>query len=458
MKRLAVVPLIALLAGCAPDEQPGLAITNVTVIDAIAGVRADQTVIVDGDRIEYVGPAGDAPVVADTVSGQGKYLIPGLWDMHVHLTYDDRITPVMPEAFLRHGVTSVRDTGGLLRKLGPVVEEFRSDAAMAPRVFFSGPLLDGQFVVYNGEAVPEIGTRNVDPGQAYQVVGELKDAGASFIKIYEMVSPEMFSALVDAAEEHGMPIASHVPLALRASQVGGSVDSMEHFRNIELDCASNWQELQTQRVEALRNEEGLPGIALRSSLHQAQRVPAIEAFDPGRCSEVMSTLKTVIQVPTAGLNAITMYPMWEREDWREALQVLPESVRNEWQNPPSWLPEDRSEWDLTFPEFTMAMIGRMHDAGVPIGAGTDTPIGLAVPGYSLLNELEILVTAGLSPMEALAAATVQPAAFFSILDQTGSVEVGKQADLVLLGANPLDDINNIRDIEMVLLKGTPVPR
>jgi len=448
--------LVAVLAGCAPEVRPGLAITDVTLVDAINGVRAGQTVIVDGDRIEYVGPAGDAPAVEETIDGQGKYLIPGLWDMHVHVTYDERITPVMPEAFLRYGVTSVRDTGGLLENLEPVVSAWRADDAVAPRIYFSGPLLDGRFVVYNGEAVPEIGVQNVDPEKADATVKALKDAGASFIKVYEMVSPEVFNALVDAADEYGMPVASHVPLALRASQVGGSVDTMEHLRNLELDCASNWRELQDARVEALKNEEGLPGIALRSSLHSAQRVPAIEAFDAGRCDEVMSTLRNVIQVPTAGLNTIIMNPMWERSDWQQALEVLPEEVRQEWGQPPTWLPEDKSEWDMTVPKFTMEMIGRLHDAGVPIGAGTDTPIGLAVPGYSLLNELEILVDAGLSPIEALAAATVQPAALFSILDQTGSIDVGKNADLVLLRSNPLDDINNLRDIDTVVLKGRTV--
>lgn len=458
MKKILTCILFTFLAACSNNEPSGTAFTNVTVIDAINGTRENQTVVFVGDEIGYVGPDAGAPSAAETIDGNGKYLIPGLWDMHVHLTYDDRFTPLMPAEFLRYGVTSVRDTGGLLRNLLPVVEDMRSSDTLAPRVYFSGPLLDGNFVVYDGMSVPEIGVQNVDPENAGQVVGDLKSAGASFIKIYEMVSPEVFQAFVEAAAEHEMPIAAHIPLAMTASEVGGSVGSMEHLRNLELDCAANSKELHEIRKEHLKNENAMTGMALRSSLHNLQRIPAVQAFDEDRCSFVLSSLKDVIQVPTTGLNTIMLNPMWERADWGEALSFMPESVREEWQDPPGWLPADKSQWDVTFANYTMSMIGRMKVAGVPIGAGTDTPIGLAIPGYSLLNELELLVSAGLTPLEAIAAATVQPAVFLSMLEETGSIDVGKHADLVLLNADPLDDIRNVRDIELVVSKGVIVPR
>ena len=464
MKKIVTCLLLTLLVACSQDEPSstaitsGTAITNVTVVDAINGVRENQTVVFDGDEIVYVGGDAGAPRAVGTIEGKGKYLIPGLWDMHVHLTYDDRFTPTMPAEFLHYGVTSVRDTGGLLRKLLPVVDDMRSADTLAPRVYFSGPLLDGNFVVYDGQSVPEIGVQNVDPKKAGQVVADLKAAGASFIKIYEMVSPNVFRAFVDAAAEHEMPIAAHVPLAMTASEVGGSVGSMEHIRNLELDCASNSRELHDVRKELLKNENAMSGIALRSSLHNLQRTPAIHAFDEERCSRVLSSLTDVIQVPTAGLNTIMLNPMWERADWSEALSRMPESVREEWQDPPGWLPDDRSQWDVTFPKYTMSMIARMKAAGVPIGAGTDTPIGLAIPGYSLLNELEILVEAGLTPLEAIGAATVQPAVFFSILEETGTIDVGKNADMVLLASDPVQDIRNVRDIDLVIAGGIEVPR
>ena len=230
-----------------------IAIEHVTIIDAKNGQREDMTVVIDGDKILHVSPGREAPQTSKTIDGTGKFLIPGLWDMHVHLTYDDRFTDLMPATFLAYGITSVRDTGGLLHKIVPVVEEMRKPGVVAPRVFFSGPLLDGEHVVYDGNSRPEIGVRNEDVERARQNVRTLKARGADFIKIYELVSPAVFAALVEEANLQGMPIASHVPLSMTASTAGPRVDSMEHLRNVELDCANNHRELHSTRVKTLRD-------------------------------------------------------------------------------------------------------------------------------------------------------------------------------------------------------------
>ena len=120
------------------------AITNVTVIDAVNGVRKNQTVVFDGDNIVSVQTAGPPANTAESIDGTGRYLIPGLWDFHVHLTYDERLTAAMPRLFLSYGITSVRDTGGLMHEILPVVENMRAAGEVAPRVFFAGPLLDGE--------------------------------------------------------------------------------------------------------------------------------------------------------------------------------------------------------------------------------------------------------------------------------------------------------------------------
>ena len=283
---------VALLTACAEPESTATAITNVTVIDAVNGVRENQTVIFDGDEITAIRSSGPEPSVAETIDGSGKFLIPGLWDFHVHLSYDDRFTDYMPELFLSYGITSVRDTGGLMHKMLPIVEKMRAPEAIAPRVFFAGPLLDGNFVVYDGESRPEIGIRNSTPDDARAAIRNLKEQGVDFIKIYEMVSPAVFDALVETANELELPIDSHVPLSLRASTAGPSVDSIEHLRNIELDCASNAPELHETRLELLKNPDGLSGGDLRSSLHSLQRLPAIAAYDEARCDQTLSTLLT----------------------------------------------------------------------------------------------------------------------------------------------------------------------
>lgn len=231
------VPVLLAAVACEPapeGPQSGIAISNVTVIDAVSGERPGQTVLVDGDRIVAVGASNSIffSGADEVIDGSGKFLIPGLWDMHVHLTFDERFTATMPEMFIRYGITSVRDTGGLMEKLAPVVERMRAQGAVAPRVFFSGPLLDGATVVYDGIDAPEIAVPNPQAGTARTRVAELKSQGVDFIKIYEMVSPGVFAALVEAAGTHGLPIAAHVPLSMRASTAGPHVNSMEHLRNV----------------------------------------------------------------------------------------------------------------------------------------------------------------------------------------------------------------------------------
>ncbi len=458
------LPVLLAVGACGPapeGSQPAIAISNVTVIDAVSGERPGQTVLIEGDRIVLVGPVDSIYFSGshEIIDGTGKFLIPGLWDMHVHLTFDERFTAAMPEMFIRYGITSVRDTGGLMEKMAPVVERMRAQGAVAPRVFFSGPLLDGVPVVYDGIDAPEIGVPNPDAGTVRSRVAELKSQGADFIKIYEMVSPDVFAALVEAAGEHGLPIAAHVPLSMRASTAGPHVNSMEHLRNVELDCAGHSDELFEARRQRLSAGGETSGMKLRTFLHNLQRRDAIAAFDEGRCAEVLGTLRNTIQVPTARLNTLSMFPVFERDDWPEAAAGIPQAVQDEWSGPsPSpWVSRDPARRDLTVAQYTLDMIARMHEAGVPIGAGTDTPIALAIPGYSLHNELEVLVAAGLTPLEALGAATVQPARFFSLEDEMGAIGPGMRADLVLLDANPLTDISNTRTINRVIARGRLMP-
>ncbi|MEH6558314.1 MAG: amidohydrolase family protein [Oceanicoccus sp.] len=453
-KYLPVLFLITVfLTACSAIPTGGTAITNVTVIDGINGSRSNQTVIFQDDEITAVLSSTANFRVSETVDGTGKYLIPGLWDFHVHLTYDDRLTQTMPALFLSYGITSVRDTGGLLDKILPVVEAMRADTAIAPRVYFSGPLLDGKFVVYDGKSVPEIGVRNATGNEAKAMISDLKDQGVDFIKVYELVTPPVFHAMVEAANELNLPIDSHVPLSMLASEAGPLVDSIEHLRNIELDCASNSLALHKTRLERLENTEDISGYKLRSSLHKLQRLSAIADYSEQRCDRTLAALTSTTQVPTLRLNAVTVYPPYQRNGWKDAMERTPVSVQEEWAQLESKLKQSQANQDSTFADWSLFLTGRMHDKGIPIAAGTDTPIGLSVPGYSLHSELEMLVKAGLSPLDALRSATLRPAEYFSVQNELGSIEAGKKADMVLLDKNPLDDIRNTKSINAVISKG-----
>jgi hypothetical protein len=212
------------------------------------------------------------------------------------------------------------------------------------------------------------------------------------------------------------------------------------------------------RREKLSAKNIESGHALRSSIHSSQRLNAIAALDEDRCAQVLAKLTETIQVPTLRLNALPLAPPYEQIDWDDALAAMLPEVEAEWSQPNTFIPKDYEQRDLRFSNYSLQMVQRMLDAGVPVGAGTDTPIGLAIPGYSLHRELEMLVRAGMTPLQALEASTIRPTEFFRIEDQLGTIEVGKRADLVLLSANPLEDIRNTRRIDLVISKGKIIQR
>ncbi|NNE70360.1 MAG: amidohydrolase family protein, partial [Rhodothermales bacterium] len=192
------------------------------------------------------------------------------------------------------------------------------------------------------------------------------------------------------------------------------------------------------------------------SLHTAQRLPAVAAVDAARCNQIIAALRTTIQVPTLRLNAFALRPPYGRANWEQALDLLPDEQADAFRS----LGESRlasgPRTDTTFARWSMDLTGQMHRADVPIGAGTDTPIGLAIPGYSLHNELAMLVEAGLEPTDVLRSATVTPASFFGLEAEMGLVAEGMRADLILVSGNPLEDIAHLRDIRLVVSKGQVV--
>ncbi len=446
------------LVSCGPSEPPAdLAIQNVTVIDAANGAREARTVLVRDGMITAVQAADEEVDAAEVVDGSGQYLIPGLWDFHVHLTYDARFTDAMPGLFLNHGITSIRDTGGPLELVVRAVESIRAEGAIAPRVFFAGPLMDGEHVVYDGNNMPLLGIGNPDAETARANMARLAEAGVDFVKIYEMVSPEVFAVLVEEAQSRGLPMDGHVPLSMQARDVGPQVQSLEHLRNIEMDCTANPGAAVAARRRLLTNPDGLAGGALRSQLHRLYRIPSVLAYDEAACREVVASMMSTIQVPTLRLNAMALQPPFARSDWGEVLEKIPADVAAEW-GAPRAAPAGGPAADTTFPDWSLFLVDLMHQAGVPIGAGTDTPIGLAAPGYSLHSELEMLVRAGLSPIEALRSATLRPAEFFGLQGEMGTIEPGRLADLVLLAGNPLEDITQTRSVLAVVTKGMLLDR
>ena len=452
----------ALLIGCAQDspEPVDLALTHVTVIDAVNPVRRNQTVLVDDGRIIDIIDSDTAPETPATeqIDASGRYLIPGLWDFHVHFTFDKRFTDAMAGLFLYHGITNVRDTGGLLEDLLPVVDTLRSAGSNAPNIWYSGPLLDGKDVVYDGVNFPGLGIANPTPEAARANIAEIHAAGASFLKIYEMVTPEVFAAIVEEAGARNLPIDGHVPLSMRARDVAPLVQSLEHLRNYEMDCVSDPELWLATRQAELANVANEPGNVLRSRLHTLQRLTAITSEDTEVCAETTEALKATITVPTLRMNSMDLYVPFERDDFDNAMNLIPTSVSEEWRAARDALAASEEPVDTTFAEWSLRRTGELHAAGAPIAAGTDTPIGWSIPGYSLHTELEQYVEVGMTPLEALHSATVKPAEFFGLENEMGQIKAGAVADAVLLNANPLEDITATRSVEAVINRGVLLTR
>ena len=454
------LPLV--LMACSQDAVTpvDLAIRNVTVIDAINPIRNNQTVLIDQKRIVDIIDSSVALDITATqeLDASGQYLIPGLWDFHVHFTFDKRFTDAMAGLFLYHGITNVRDTGGLLEDLLPVVDTLRSAGSNAPNIWYSGPLLDGKDVVYDGVNFPGLGIANPTPEAARANIAEIHAAGASFLKIYEMVTPEVFAAIVEEAGARNLPIDGHVPLSMRARDVAPLVQSLEHLRNYEMDCVSDPELWLATRQAELANVANEPGNVLRSRLHTLQRLTAITSEDAEVCAETTEALKATITVPTLRMNSMDLYVPFERDDFDNAMNLIPTSVSEEWRAARDALAASEEPVDTTFAEWSLRRTGELHAAGAPIAAGTDTPIGWSIPGYSLHTELEQYVEVGMTPLEALHSATVKPAEFFGLENEMGQLKAGFLADAVLLSANPMENILNTRGIEAVIHKGKLLSR
>ncbi|USD25932.1 amidohydrolase family protein [Flagellimonas marinaquae] len=464
--RYALCSLILILGGCNggvsenKNDEASILIESVTVIDAKSGERANLNVLLTGNKIMEVSKKPIAPPSNSTViDGKGKYLIPGLWDAHVHLTFTPGLEQAMFPLFLGNGITSIRDTGGLMHKVLPWKEKSIQEPDSSPRLFIAGPLLDGLPNVYDGNpGRPEISVGLGSEEEAIAMVDSLAAAGVDLIKAYEMLNPEMFKTIVAAAKKHNLPVTGHVPLsvdAIEASEHG--LRSMEHMRNLEMSCSSDHDSLLRARKQMLAKGKGELGGVLRSAIHTSQRLHAFNTFDQQRAAQVLAALKKngTWQIPTVTLSTGGINRLYENGDWRKTFEYLPETIKSNWKEAANKATEKMSnELSVAHGEWVLKMVKRLKKADVKVMAGTDTPIGFLTPGFSLHKELEMLVKGGMEPLEAIASATLLPSQYFKLQDSIGTIEKNMIADLVLLDANPLSDITNTRLIRAVVRNGT----
>lgn len=444
----------------------GLLIENVTIIDAVHGSRSDMDILIEGAKIVRV-----ASNLSDLTSsrvrridGARKYVIPGLWDAHVHLAYNPNIDHnVFFPLSLAHGITYLRDTGGHLDRLAEARAISASDV-IAPDLYVSGPLVDGKNRVYAGQyaGFPDLSVGVANEEQAVSQVDKLAAQGVNFIKAYEMLSPNALKAVIKRAEYHQLPVTGHSPLSMtvRQSMEAGMTD-MQHLRNLEMDCTADPALLLAERQAIIDADSETYGGNLRSSLHRLQREKAINAQDDRVCNELILFMKTkdVSQTPTLVISRFLSRKLYAEPRWQKTYDLMPKMVAEDWLSRSKILAKRKRTFsDIAYGKWLMSMVFNLNKAGVSILAGTDAPIGYLTPGISLHEELAMLVEAGLAPIDALRAATYAPAVFFGLQDQQGSIAPGMKADLLLLNANPLIDIRNTTSIRAVLKNGQLIDR
>ncbi len=447
--------LIPLLIGveAAPAGAPGpLAFTHVTVIDATgASAKPDMTVVISGGRITAIGSSTREriPKDAQVIEAAGKYLIPGLWDMHVHWG-DTEYLPL----FLANGVTGIRIMWG-----GAQQQDWRrqSEAGelLAPHLVIASEIIDGPKPFWPGS----IGVAN--EVQARQAVVQAKQEGADFVKVYSFLPREEYFAIVDESKKLGIAFAGHLPLAVSAEEASNAGQkSFEHLFGLLPACSTRSDELAKAASADLVDEMAAERPLFWGEHVKALRQLELDTYSPEKASALFAVLKKngTWQCPTLTLLRSMAYvddaafvndprvkymPGWARSSWSPAAAIHSFGPRT---------PEDFAFAKKEFQK-DLELVAAMQQAGVGILAGTDTSNPFCMPGFSLHDELGLLVKAGLTPMQALQAATLNPARFLGTEKDFGTIEKGKVADLVLLDANPLDDIANTRKIASLVYGG-----
>jgi hypothetical protein len=448
---LACVGAVGAVRAQAP-QGASLAIRNVAVVDVSAGaVLERRTVMVRDGRIQAIVDGSAAPAAAASIDGTGKFLIPGLWDMHVHLR-DARAPDLLFPQFIGHGVTGVRD---MASDCGP------SPAANAVCI---GELQDWRRRIDAGELVGPrllaLSSVIVNPpfeaaateADIRGIVQRSKSRGADLIKIYFRLSPEAFTWLMDEAGRQQIVVGGHIPIRMTVSEASrGGLRSLEHARDFLFDCFSG-----SAAFRRTARSQNPPMDVMRAMVDQ---------HDAAVCDETFRTMMRyrTWYVPThvtRRMDAFADDPAF-RNDARS--KYIPKTRWTEWNADADRMvaldpsPEGRRIM-RGFYEKGLTITGRAHAAGVNIVLGTDAGDSFVFPGSSVHDELGEFVKAGLTPAQALAAATLRGAEFLGRDQDYGSVAAGKRADLVLLGANPLERIEHTRRIDAVIVGGRVLGR
>jgi imidazolonepropionase-like amidohydrolase len=417
-----------------------LIITHATVIDTVTGkLQPNTTVVIEKNRITRVITSGKANLKSGKIiDAHGQYLIPGLWDMHTHVYFDGTAndgTDLILPLFLANGVTGIRDMGSALDPVLKARGDIAAHRLLGPRMVVSGPMLDGPKSQY--KAAIAIST----PGDGRKAVDMLHARGVDFIKVQSGIPRDAYFAIADESKKDNIIFEGHVPDSIRASEaVSADQYTFEHLIGI----------FEASSPDETKYLTGKKTVGM-----------FLETYNPVLEAKIIDLLAKnhVWQCPTL---------FWERGQWLvDAIDYTKDPdlayagntwVTKQWPRAQKGILKSLDTDPLPIREkfvtHELDIVRKLNAAGVPFLAGTDTPAGVdVIPGISLHLELQRFVAAGFTPLEALQTATLNPAKFYNKLNDFGTVQPGRIADLVLLEANPLDNIANTRKITAVITDG-----
>ena len=432
-------------------------IRDVTIVDVVRGqLLSHKTVLIEDGIVTAVVPAKKEKTKpdADVVDGHGKFLMPGMWDMHSHITHTDVDFPV----YIANGVLGIRSMGGEQDKVFAWQKQLKERSLFGPLAFVSGPILDGP----DGPVQPKsYGVRIANAQEGRAEVDTLKARGADFVKVYDGLSRESYFAIAAEGKKVGLPIAGHVPdrvTILESVQAGQ--------RSIEHGIESRGESAAEDDLMDLRKTDDFMAEAMKTG--NFTLIPEgiarhgqiwLKNFSQERADALYRTLaetRTYL-CPTLVTGRWTAYgdDIASKPDARQRF-IDPKTLVY-WQPSMNMLTKYRTQayidWRKVKYAKQLEQIPRQQALGVQFLAGTDLTVPFIYPGSSVHEEVRLLASAGLTNTQALQAATTHPVEFFGLQKMMGSVEAGKRAEFVLLDGNPLADLNNLDHIHAVITHG-----
>lgn len=436
------------------DAQAPLAFTHATVIDIQTGsLTRNATIVIELDHIVAVSQTAKVPPSASVVDLSGRFVIPGLWDMHAHPLYTADRPERMFRMLLANGVTGVRDLGSLM----PVPEalawrdKVNSGAVLGPRVVAAGKIVDGPIPVFPN-SIP-VGTAE----QGREIVHTLKNQGVGLIKVYSRLPREAYFAIADEAKKEGIPFVGHTPIFISASEAATAGQrSIEHLSEILFACSSKESELRKELIDSAIGDA-------RNRVRRDQTKVVVDTFSEAKAQQLTALFRQhdTWQVPTLNIQYTYAYvDPYTLHDF-PGTRYVPAEMIDGWADRVAGFRKIRDEQDMQAQrrsyELEIHLVQMMHKAGVHFMTGTDAETFYPA-GFCLHMELALFVGAGFTPLEALQAATLNPAKYLGRTKDLGTVEVGKLADLVILEANPLEQIENTGRIAGVVTAGRYLSR